>query len=272
MKCKICNKQTQKIFNTKVLNKYIISYYQCNQCFFLQTEEPYWLEEAYSCGAISALDTGILKRNASLVSKTSELVETIFDENISFRGLDYGGGEGIFVRMMRDKGFNFILHDKYAKNLYAKYFDLQSTDQTDNFSIVTAFEVFEHLPDPLTEIDKIFSYSDIILFSTELIPRTSSDDLKDWWYIVPETGQHISFYHKETLKCIAKKNGPILYSNGYNLHILSKKKLKHNPFQGKSENLISRIKNAFSNKKGKDRISMTQKDFDFVQSRLKNKD
>lgn len=47
MKCKICNKTTKKIFTAKILNKYNIGYFSCPNCKFIQTEEPYWLEESY---------------------------------------------------------------------------------------------------------------------------------------------------------------------------------------------------------------------------------
>jgi len=47
MKCNICTKEANKIFNSVILKKYNINYYYCANCGFLQTEEPYWLNEAY---------------------------------------------------------------------------------------------------------------------------------------------------------------------------------------------------------------------------------
>jgi len=48
MKCKICSNETYNIFSAKILNKNNIKYFYCDYCGFLQTEEPYWLKEAYS--------------------------------------------------------------------------------------------------------------------------------------------------------------------------------------------------------------------------------
>lgn len=55
MKCKICDNKTYNIFSAKILNKNNIKYYYCDYCGFLQTEEPYWLKEAYN-NSISITD------------------------------------------------------------------------------------------------------------------------------------------------------------------------------------------------------------------------
>ncbi len=55
---KITAGQTKLLFTAKVLGKYDVQYYQCVITGFIQTEEPYWLEEAYS-SAITKLDIGL---------------------------------------------------------------------------------------------------------------------------------------------------------------------------------------------------------------------
>jgi hypothetical protein len=57
--CKICNKANDSIFTLKILNKYEIKYYHCSCCGFLQTEEPYWLDEAYS----ESINVSYMQRN-----------------------------------------------------------------------------------------------------------------------------------------------------------------------------------------------------------------
>ena len=150
---------------------------------------------------------------------------------LNFELLDYGGGEGIFVRMMRDLGFNFYRHDLYADNLYARFFDLNDFPKETKFDVLTAFEVFEHLADPLTEIKKMLELIQILLlFSTELQPSEEMKKLEDWWYIVPETGQHISFYNETSLEKIADLLGLNFYTDNMSLHILSKTEL-NDPFK-----------------------------------------
>ena len=45
--CKVCGSISCKFDNAKVLNKYNVKYFQCSNCGFVQTENPYWLAEAY---------------------------------------------------------------------------------------------------------------------------------------------------------------------------------------------------------------------------------
>jgi hypothetical protein len=70
--CYICKKKTQVFSEAKILNKYNIVYYLCSCCGFLFTENPYWLNEAYS-EAINLTDTGLVKRNIG-TSKLTKLV------------------------------------------------------------------------------------------------------------------------------------------------------------------------------------------------------
>lgn len=286
MNCKICSQNTEKIFTRKVLSKYDVSYFRCINCHFIQTEEPFWIEEAYGLGAISALDVGIISRNTFLAKKTDEILDKLFPEIETFIGVDYGGGQGIFVRMMRDIGYNFYRQDLYAENLYTKYFDITDLPKDTHFTILTAFEVFEHLPNPIEEIKKMFDYSDILLFSTELQPSDKVVEIENWWYIVPETGQHVALYHKNTFKEIATSLNAHFYTNSHNLHILSKKTLKKNPFLDEElkvvepkKNIVRRFINKINNKlnpvqpisnTSKNTNSLTQIDFEFVNQKIRN--
>jgi len=83
------------------------------------------------------------------------------------------------------------------------------------------------LPNPLQTIDEMLGYSDNILFSTKLQPHANINPA-NWWYISPEIGQHISFYHLKTLQSIAALKGLNLYTNNKNIHLLTKRKM--NPF------------------------------------------
>jgi len=211
--CKICNLESNYIFSSKIRGKYKINYFHCNNCGFMQTEEPYWLEEAYK-EPINLSDTGLLKRNISFSKKVKCLLFTYFEKNSKY--LDFAGGYGIFTRLMRDYGFDFYWLDPYTENLFAKEFEYVSGSKID---LITAFEVFEHLYNPCLELNKMMSFSKNILFSTNLLPINIPDP-NSWSYYGLEHGQHISFYSKRTLKYIAKKNN--LNFNSYNgLHLFS---------------------------------------------------
>ena len=218
-----------------ILEKYSVEYYCCCNCGFIQTEEPYWLNEAYS-KAISAMDTGIMLRNLSNANELLFFLRYIRNNKC----LDFGGGHGILTRIMRDYGFNFFHHDKYAENLFANGFE---GDLTDKYDLITAFENFEHFVKPMEEIEKIINQTEVLFFSTNIIPK-NNPLIKDWWYFAPGGGQHISFYTKKSIEYIADKFNLYLVTNNISTHILSKKPLNKKIFtQLKIYNKLCKIIN-----------------------------
>jgi hypothetical protein len=217
--CNICGSESVHAFNTEMLRKYRADFFQCVHCGYLRTPDPHWLDEAYS-EAIAAADTGVVQRNISLRRRCAPLLYFLFPKKKPF--LDQAGGYGIFVRMMRDMGFDFYWEDKYCENLMARGFEAKP-DQ--DFSAVTAFEVLEHVPDPLQFIEETLSaaHSETLIFSTELF-KGDPPSPGNWWYYAFEAGQHISFFQYRTLEVIADRLERYVYSNG-SLHMLSKKKV-----------------------------------------------
>ena len=216
MKCKICSASSKKIFSKKILLKYEVDYHQCTNCGFIQTDEPFWLDEAYN-NAITSLDIGILKRNNHLIQIIPKFIDTFFPKSKIY--LDFAGGYGNFVRLMRDLGYDFYRQDIYCENIFSKHFDITDIE-TRKFDIVTAFEVFEHLENPLSEIENMLKFSDNVIFSTDIIPE--NEPLENWIYIANETGQHIAFYTEKAITIIAEKFGKEYYRKG-NFHIFTNK-------------------------------------------------
>lgn len=225
IQCNICSQPSSYLFSGLVLNKYSVKYFKCKSCGFIQTEQPYWLNEAYE-KPITALDLGYVSRNLYYADYLSSfLLKSYIHFNLDAQFLDYGGGYGMFVRLMRDKGFDFYREDMYCENLFANYFDVKNLTEKTNFDLLTCFEVFEHLENPYADIDKMLDYSHTIFFSTTLQPEIKLTSTNDWDYFAPETGQHISFYTLSSLRFIAKKYGLNLYSNANITHILTDKDL-----------------------------------------------
>jgi len=215
--------------------------------------------------AIAGLDIGYVSRNLFFRNIVASILKKkIFNPNGKF--LDYGGGYGLFVRLMRDEGFDFYRQDAYCKNLFAQYFDVEKTE---SYDLITAFEVFEHLENPLSEIEKMLQYSNSILFSTELQPGIEIKSVNDWWYFVPETGQHISFYTKKSLQYLAEKFNLNLYTNNRDFHLFTNEKLPVNFLmpQGRVLNFVNKVSNKlFWRKKG-----LLQHDFEYVNNLLNTK-
>ncbi|MFZ3211889.1 MAG: class I SAM-dependent methyltransferase [Terriglobales bacterium] len=203
----------------------------------MRTEPPYWLEEAYD-DAVSRVDVGLVGRNLAFAPITEMIIRCFFDPKARF--LDYGGGCGLLVRLMRDCGLDFGWYDRYATNLLARGFE-GNTDE--RYELVTAFELFEHLEDPLNEISRIFASSQNILFSTQLLPA-SKPKPGEWWYFALETGQHISIYSRESLRKIAQRFGVNLYSAGM-LHLLTPKRISPSVFRMLCRGGVSRFLKRF---------------------------
>ena len=213
MQCEICATAMQPFETGTILQKYTIQYFHCSHCGFVRTEEPYWLDEAYS-DAIVDSDIGLIGRNITLSRKVAAILSVCLPHCKSF--LDYGGGYGMFVRLMRDAGFDFEWFDKYCDNLFAKQF----VREKKHYDLVTAFELFEHFPNPMEEIGGLISIGDNVLFSTVLVPKPTPK-ISDWWYYAPHGGQHISFYTANSLEYLAK-SFERHYVGNRDIHLFSK--------------------------------------------------
>ncbi|MGD1711994.1 bifunctional glycosyltransferase/class I SAM-dependent methyltransferase, partial [Dapis sp. BLCC M172] len=223
--CQVCGSISQKFDTAKVLNKYNVDYFQCSNCGFIQTENPYWLGEAYR-EAIASSDVGLVSRNQNFSLITENLILNFFNANGKF--LDYGCGYGLFVRMMRDLGLDFYGYDKYCQNIFYEGWEGEINGDK-KYELVTVFEVFEHFINPLAEIEKILEKTRNILFSTKLLPPNNPRP-NDWWYYALEEGQHISIFTKKALSIIAQKFKLNLFSDGESLHLLTEKNLSSSEF------------------------------------------
>ncbi len=224
--CIVCNASMSRAFSATVLGKHSVAYYSCNECGFLQTEEPYWLDEAYA-DAIAAADTGLVQRNFSIAAKLASVIYFCFEPKGAY--LDLAGGYGMLTRLMRDIGFDFYWDDKYCQNLLARGFEAARTDR--RFTALTAIEVMEHIHDPVTFVAEALKAHGVrtMIFTTQ----TFSGDRPpptDWWYYAFETGQHISFYQPRTLARIAQRlRLEVVSANG--MHMFSDRSVSRARFK-----------------------------------------
>ena len=235
MKCKNCDSEAKRVFEHKIMNKYIGEYYQCPTCGLLFVAEPFWLDEAYS-EAITSIDTGIMQRNLEFVDKMDFLLSRYYKKTNYF--LDYGGGYGIFTRMMRDRGYQYLWYDKYAKPLLCRGFEYQ--DQ--KIELVSAFELFEHFTNPLKEIDEILECSKEVIFSTICYGEELELPDLEWGYFAYESGQHTVFYSKKTLRYIAEKYN-LQYMNILGLHWFSQTRISDKELRVLSKKYYRRHRN-----------------------------
>ena len=185
MHCKICDSATADFGQLRILSSFDARYRRCTQCGFVFVESAEWLQQAYS-SAIAASDTGIVTRNLKLAQIVGLLIALEFPAARRF--LDYGGGSGLLVRLMRDQGFDFYLLDKYCANVLAAGFEAKPSER---FDLLTCMEVAEHLVDPVPTFLELGALAPSIVIGTELLPATANRP-GEWWYYAPETGQHIA--------------------------------------------------------------------------------
>jgi len=167
----------------------------------------------------------MVSRNIALAKITKAIIPVFFARRGRF--LDYGGGYGLFVRMMRDCGYDFYWFDRFCRNIFARGFEGEAGSQ---YELLTAFEVFEHLADPAAELEEMLKLSKNILFATELVPD-SGPKPGEWWYYGLEHGQHISFYKKKSLQALADRFRLKLYSDNKAIHLLTEKRVSEPLFR-----------------------------------------
>jgi hypothetical protein len=257
MTCKICKSDTENFLTAPIFKeRQQVKYYKCRSCNFIQTEEPTWLDKAYS-DVIAKSDIGLIWRNIHFSDLLEKFLLNMYPQ--TGRCLDFGGGYGMFTRIMRDKGFDFHWQDDFCKNMFAEGFEGSLNDQYD---VITAFEVFEHLPDPHETISKLIEKCQVLVFSTEMNDEVK--DFENWWYRAELSGQHVSFFSKGAMMYLSDKYKVNYYTcdNGA-LRILSKIKFdqeKINAIYGPKNNSRFKLLLNGPEKSAEPRPSLLQKD------------
>jgi hypothetical protein len=204
--CRLCGGGSSHSFSKTVLGKYDVRYQRCERCNSLQTEPPYWLAEAYASGALNLLDTGAAQRNVGNFSVCLVLCKLLGARNV----LDYGGGDGLLCRLLRDYGLNCYVSDRYASPSYALGFTKPDFERPE---MVLLFEVLEHFANPRDELGRVFELgADSIVATTDFYDGHD----QNWWFLIPETGQHVFFYSRRGLEEFARGYGySTLFVNQY---------------------------------------------------------
>ena len=75
--CRLCGHATRYLFVQRVLHKHDVCYFRCDICDLIQSEAPYWLDDAYK-SAMATMDTGAIARNA-LSGMTGKIFASLHD-------------------------------------------------------------------------------------------------------------------------------------------------------------------------------------------------
>lgn len=215
--CRLCDGSLAHRFDLKILGKHHVQYLECTDCGSLQTEPPHWLDEAYGNTNLSNLDTGAAQRNIHNLAACFAVSKLFNLKN----AIDIGGGDGLLCRLLRDYGINCFVKDKYATPTYAQGFTDEDFDAPD---LLIGFELLEHFSNPKSDVDDLFGYRPgALLLSTEIYENQE----KDWWYLLPESGQHVFFYSKRALQKVAERyDYSLVFGGGFILFVRNASALK----------------------------------------------
>jgi len=217
--CPVCAADTAPFDAAVVLNTHEVQYHRCLGCALVFIADVPWLEEAYE-SAIHDADVGLLRRARRYSALASAVIRS---EGLrGGRFLDWAGGYGVLTQVMRDRGFDYWQHDDYATPVFARGFQDEGVGRYD---LISAFEVVEHLADPVESLAPIAARTDHFFFTTELLPDPPPR-ISDWWYYMPEVGQHITFHTEESLRELGRRLGFELTSNGRNWHLFHRRAVR----------------------------------------------
>jgi SAM-dependent methyltransferase len=134
-------------------------------------------------------------------ANVAQLISMFGERGTSIRHLDYGGGNGQLSRMLNDNGWQSRTYDPFVNSGLP-------IDQIGKFDLITAFEVFEHVPDVqelLSNLRTLLAPRGVILFTTLLSDGHITPGKRlSWWYASPRNG-HISLFSRMALKQAAQR-------------------------------------------------------------------
>ena len=131
------------------------------------------------------------------------------------RHLDYGGGSGLLSKALRDNGWDSQSYDPVVE-------PEKNIAELGSFNLITAIEVFEHVPDINQLVDhlaQLCAPEGTIVFTTVC----SDGQIKrgqplSWWYAAPRNG-HISLHSYQSLKLMMAKRAMTCVSKSPTIHM-----------------------------------------------------
>ena len=198
-----------------------IAYHRCQNCGFCFAPDMYrWPIETFARkvynDAYAAIDPDYLTDRPQ--SNAHALLEIFPDFFPKGRHLDYGGGNGALSRTLKKVGWNTTTYDPFNDPAI-------DPRNLGSFDLITAFEVFEHVPDIaalLETMSDVLRARGLIFFTTLLSDgEIAPGQPLTWWYAAPRNG-HISLFTRRSLTLLADYYGFAFTSLSPNTHIFSR--------------------------------------------------
>ena len=182
-----------------------IYYHRCPGCAFtLAPEFGQWSDQEFQEHIYNDRYIDIDPDYVSIRPKgNAEFLKKLFGESRKqIRHLDYGGGSGVLSKDLRSQGWNSTSYDPFPRNE-------RRIEDLGKFNLITAFEVFEHVPDVselMRNITSLMTDECVVIFSTLLSDgHIKPNSRLTWWYASPRNG-HISLFSKRSLVLLAERH------------------------------------------------------------------
>ena len=151
------------------------------------------------------------------VVENAEMLNKFFGPYRQYiRHLDYGGGNGKLAALLKNAEWDSSSYDPFPRNDS----DITSLGQ---FNLITAFEVFEHVPDPnklMENLERLLRGGEsLVFFSTAISDGLISErERLNWWYVAPRNG-HIGIHSKMSLQALATRHNFNYRGMGRSFHV-----------------------------------------------------
>lgn len=194
-----------------------VYYFICERCGFCHAPELYaWTLEDFSTRIYNdeyvLVDPDYVEVRPH--ANATHLISLLGDGAKAVRHIDYGGGQGLLSDMLRDSGWDSQSYDPFVDR------DV-SLASLGKFDFVTAYEVFEHVPDVAqlaANLSMLLKDDGLVLFSTLVTDgNVKRDQRLTWWYASPRNG-HISLFSHDSLGRLGGRAGFKFGSFSPNLH------------------------------------------------------
>ena len=210
VKCTICSGQTSEVMSYEVTGGYLARLVRCDRCTMTFIANPEWLEASFS-NELNSHDVGSADRSILVAGFVRSLLRSRSLGRACL--LDFGGGDGLAVRYLRDHGVDCRWEDPFCS---PRFFVGPDANDVPRFSLIFLSEVALHFTDPLAVVTELLERSEKVLMTAVVPPDPIP---QDWWYLMPSTGQHVAFFSQRALEEMAKKMSAELITDGRFFHM-----------------------------------------------------